>query len=548
VYFEASAMVLTLVSLGKWLEARNRAKASDALKALISLQPNKVLRLREDGAIECVHLKDLKPGDRFMIRAGEQIAVDGVVQKGVSQVNEAMLTGESMPVVKREGDKVFAGTVNGEAVLECSATAVGRATLLAGIIRQVKEAQGSRAPIQRLADRIAAIFVPAVLLIAIVAFGANWFFGGDWIAALMRMTAVLVIACPCALGLATPTALIVGVGRAAQVGLLVKNAESLEHAEKIDVLLLDKTGTLTRGEPEVIAVQTANGVEERDLVSTVASIEQGATHPLAAAIIAYSASKKYRRRKFENAVQYPGEGVSADVKNQTWLVGTASFLSARHVVIPTLAETGDAEKVMTDVQVAAGGKWIGRFRISDSVREDAQPAVEALKALGVMVELVTGDNERVARRVAQMVGIERVASRQLPQDKRQTVLSLQGDGKTVAMVGDGVNDAPALAQANISFAMGAGSGSAMAAADMTLLRNDLTLLPAAIGLSRATLRKIRQNLFFAFVYNILGIPLAACGILSPVIAGAAMALSSVSVVTNALLLKKWKPGGGLSGK
>ncbi|MDR0250506.1 MAG: heavy metal translocating P-type ATPase [Burkholderiales bacterium] len=543
VYFEASAIIITLVLFGKWLEARARARASTALKNLMTLQPNTVLRL-SNGIAENVPLIQIRPGDVYRVRAGDTVPVDGMIIAGHSALNEAMLTGESLPVDKSIGDVVFAGTVNTSGVLECVATAVGHATLLAGIVCQVAQAQSSRAPIQRLADRVAAVFVPAVLGIAALTLIANGFALGDWAQALLRATAVLVIACPCALGLATPTALIVGVGRAAQAGILIKNAEALERAERIDTLLFDKTGTLTVGSPHLVEQllhpHSSPSLDENALLSIAAALEQGVNHPLAQAIVTAAKTRGLALPEVTGVQQHSGWGVSANLDSETWRIGSLAFLQTQGIDTTAIESLNGKEASATRVVIARGTQCEGVLLLADTVRDSAAPTMTALRAQRITPYLVTGDHELAAQSVARLAGIDEARAQQSPQNKRALVITLQQAHRVVGMVGDGINDAPALAQADVSFAMGAGSGSALEAADMTLLRNDLTMVVDAIDLSRATLRKIRQNLFFAFVYNVLGIPLAAFGFLSPVLAGAAMALSSVSVVTNALLLKRWR--------
>jgi Cu+-exporting ATPase len=540
VYFEAAAVVITLVLLGKLLERRARARTADAIRDLLRLQPATVLRER-DGETREVPIASLRVGEVFLVRAGDSIAVDGRVLSGESSVNEAMLTGESIPVSKVRGDLVLAGTVNESGPLRCEATAVGASTLLAAIVRQVAAAQGSKAPVQRLADRVSAWFVPAVLVIAAATFAANGFLTGDWVTALMRATAVLVIACPCALGLATPTALMVGVGLGAQAGILIRNAVALERAERIDALIVDKTGTLTKGAPTVAAVYPAQAHAERDVVQLAASLEQGAVHPLARAITSRAAELGVTARVMANVRLHPGRGVSGDEDGHTTVLGSPAFLAESGVSIDG-AELARVEAAgRTIVGVARDAKLVGWVVLADDLRPGAADAVAALQRAGVAVTMLTGDHPAPAAAVAKAARIAHWRAEQSPEDKRTAIVAMQNEGRTVGMVGDGVNDAPALAQADVSFAMGAGAGSALSAADVTLLRNDLAAVAAAVDLSRATLGKIRQNLFFAFFFNALGIPLAAFGLLSPVIAGAAMAASSVTVVGNALLLKRWRP-------
>ena len=540
VYFEASAVVITLVLLGKLLEGRARVRTASAIRDLLQLQPSTVRRER-DGELEEVPLAAVRSGDVFVVRAGDSVAVDGRVLSGESAVNEAMLTGESEPVAKVPGDLVLAGTVNELGPLRCQATAVGASTLLAAIVRQVAAAQGSKAPVQRLADQVSAWFVPAVLAIAAVTFVANGVLSGDWAAALMRATAVLVIACPCALGLATPTALMVGVGLGAKAGILIKNAAALERAERIDALIVDKTGTLTVGAPTMARVHPAAGFTGNELLLLAMSLEQGAAHPLARAIIKRAEESEMKPLPIENVRVHDGRGISGHNGTQTIRLGSPAFLVESGVAIdaPQLARVKSAGH--TIVGVAEGAKLVGWITLVDALRPGAAAAVATLEQLGIGVTMLTGDHSAPAAVVARSAGINHWLAEQLPQEKRAAVIRLQQRGHVVGMIGDGVNDAPALAQADVSFAMGAGAGSALSAADVTLLRNDLAAVAAAVDLSRATLSKIRQNLFFAFVFNVLGIPLAAFGLLSPVIAGAAMAASSVSVVSNALLLKRWRP-------
>jgi Cu+-exporting ATPase len=542
VYFEAGAVVITLVLLGKLLEGRAKARAADAIRELLRLQPQTVL-VERDGATHEVPLANMRVGAVFLVRAGDHVAVDGRVLSGESSANEAILTGESEPVPKKPGDNVLAGTVNETGPLRCEATAVGRATLLAGIVRQVAAAQGSKAPVQRLADQVSARFVPAVIAIALVTLVANGLLLGDWASALLRATAVLVIACPCALGLATPTALMVGVGRGAQAGILVKNAAALERAEKINALVVDKTGTLTVGAPSVASVYPADGFTAVELLRLAMSPEAGATHPLARAIVKRAADFELKPSPLESIRIHAGRGVVGEQGTLTVRVGSPAFLAEGGVDVdgPDLARAQSGGKTL--VGVAEGHKLVGWIALADALRPEAGSAIAELRASGIEVTMLTGDHEAPAAAVAKSLAIDDWRAGQLPEEKRAAVVEMQKAGKVVGMLGDGVNDAPALAQADVSFAMGAGSGSALSAADVTLLRDDLHGVVAAVDLSRATLAKIRQNLFFAFFYNVLGIPLAALGLLSPVIAGAAMAASSVSVVGNALLLKRWRPAG-----
>jgi Cu+-exporting ATPase len=539
VYFEASATIITLILMGKLLEARAKGRASAAIEALIRLQPSTAL-VERDGTLVEVAVGSLATGEIFVVRAGAAIAVDGVVLTGDSSVDEAMLTGESLPVAKSTGAKVYAGTLNQDGLLRCRATGVGDATALAAIIRLVAEAQGSKAPIQRLADRIAGIFVPAVVAISAITFAAGWLLIGDFTAALINAVAVLVIACPCALGLATPTAIMVGSGRGAAAGILIKNATALERAGKLDVLVVDKTGTLTAGHPGVTDVVALGGRSQSEVLQLACTLEQGSTHPLALAIREHATQKTVTPLAMADFNAMPGKGVRATVNGKEVVLGTpayvAEFSTDAAVQLAPLQAQGK-----TVVLVAEAAQLVGLIALADQLRPTSPRAVAALTAMGIEVIMLTGDNPATARAIAQASGIARYVAEVLPQDKAQQIAALKSAGRVVGMVGDGVNDAPALAAADVSFAIGAGSDIAIHAADITLMRSDLVSAVDAIELSRATLRKIRQNLFFAFFYNILGIPLAAFGLLNPVIAGAAMALSSVSVISNSLLLKRWKP-------
>jgi P-type Cu+ transporter len=498
-----------------------------------------------DGQLLDIAAETLMRGDRFVVRPGESIPVDGVVVEGQSNINESMLTGESMMVAKVPEAKVFAGTLNQEGLLECRATGVGSETMLAAIVRLVAEAQGSKAPIQRLADRISGIFIPVVLAIALATFLGWWLIGGNLIAAMVNAVAVLVIACPCALGLATPTAIMVGTGRGAQAGILVRNAAALEQAEKIQTLVVDKTGTLTEGTPAVMAVAPAHSMTENHVLRFAATLEQGSEHPLARAIVRRAGELKLPLGKVEKFLAIPGNGASATVTLENEhatnvLVGTPRWLQAEGVSIDAkvLAAIPEGNTV---IGVARDGQFLGLIAIADRLRASSPRTILALQGMGIHTLMLTGDNPSTALAIASQAGISDYRAEVLPADKAKVIQEIKQTGQVIGMVGDGVNDAPALAVADVSFAIGAGSDIAIEAADITLMRNDLISVVDAIRLSKATLAKIRQNLFFAFVYNVLGIPLAAFGLLNPVIAGAAMAMSSVSVVSNSLLLKRWKP-------
>jgi Cu+-exporting ATPase len=509
-YFEAGAVVITLVLLGKVLEARAKARAAQSLEALIRLQPP----------------SDLKEGDRFRVRPGDAIPVDGRVVEGGSSVNESMLTGESMPVDKRPGSTVFAGTINGEGALDCVATSTGKATVLASIIRLVAAAQASKPPVQKLVDKVSAIFVPVVVVIAIISLLGWWFFI-DFASAVIPAVSVLVIACPCALGLATPTALMVGVGRAARAGILIKNAQALEGAQKLDTLVFDKTGTLTRGEPAVTDLFPEENISEEELLAVASALESRSEHPLARAIV--------KRKPVEIPVQdfrsHGGKGVSGIVNGVAAHLGSPDFMKRQ----------GPSLEGKSVVGVMHGERFLGWIALADELRASTPAAVARLKAMGIEPVILSGDSPGAVARIAAQLGIQRWKAGVLPEGKAAEIDGFRKQGKNIGMAGDGVNDAPALAAADVSFALASGSGASLDVADVTLMKNDLAGIADAIALSRATLSKIRQNLFFAFVYNVLGLPLAAAGLLNPVIAGAAMALSSVSVVSNSLLLNRWKP-------
>ena len=562
VYFEASAMVITLVLLGKLLEARAKVRTSAVLDALVRLQPKKAYIEREGKIVE-VDVSTLLPGVIFVLRPGDAVPVDGVIVEGESSFDEAMLTGESMPVCKVPGDKVFAATTNGDAVLRCRATGVGAATLLAGIVRLVEQAQGSKAPVQRLADRIAAVFVPAVMAVALLTFIAWWGLQGDFQVALVNAVAVLVIACPCALGLATPTAMMVAIGQGARAGLLIRNAEALERAGKLVALAVDKTGTLTTGEPTVTDVVAALSPMPSGevLLQWAAALESVSSHPVGQAIVraAVRAVGDEAPVVATEVRALSGQGLEGQIERQVVLLGSPDFLRARGVELPSSDVEPLAGQGKTLSVLAIEGHYAGLIAVADRVREDSKAAVARLGAMGVDVVMLTGDSAQTAEVIARQVGIHDWRAGVLPANKASAIeamkairsVSVSGSESVmvhplkrglVGMVGDGINDAPALAAADVSFAMGTGADVAVDAADITLVRGSLHGVADALSLSSLTLSKIRQNLFFAFAYNVLGIPLAACGLLSPVVAGAAMAASSVSVVSNSLLLKRWRPG------
>ena len=548
VYFEAAAVITVLVLLGQVLELRAREATSGAIKALLDLAPKTARRVDESGADQEVPLESLNVGDKLRVRPGEKVPVDGVILEGRSSLDESLVTGESMPVTKETGAKVIAGTLNQSGSFVMQAEKVGRDTLLSQIVQMVAQAQRSRAPIQRLADQVAGWFVPTVIVVALVAFGAWALFGPEPRLAfgLVAAVSVLIIACPCALGLATPMSIMVGVGRGAQVGVLIKNAEALERMEKVDTLVVDKTGTLTEGKPRVISIVPAAGFEELDILRLAASVERSSEHPLADAIVRAANERNLKFSSVEEFDSPTGKGVIGKVEGKIVLLGNAAYLKSTGIETQPLES--QAEKLRGDgatvINIAVDGKLAGLFAIADPVKQSTPDALKALAAEGIKVIMLTGDNKTTANAVARQLGIHDVEAEVLPDQKSAVVSKLQKAGRIVAMAGDGVNDAPALAAAEVGIAMGTGTDVAMESAGVTLLRGDLGGIVRARRLSQATMRNIRQNLFFAFIYNAAGIPIAA-GVLyptfglllSPIIAAAAMALSSVSVVGNALRLR-----------
>lgn len=558
VYFDGAAMIVTLVLLGRLLELKARGRTSEAIKRLMKLTPKTASVIRE-GAEMDIAVEEVLRGDLILVRPGDRIPTDGTVVSGESSVNESMLTGESMPVTKKQADDVFAGTINQSGSFVFRATRIGAETALARIIRLVEEAQGSKAPIQRLADRVASIFVPVVILIAVFTFTV-WYFavpGHILSRAVLNFVSVLIISCPCAMGLATPTAVMVGTGLGAENGILIKDAESLERAHRLDTIVFDKTGTVTTGEPEVTDVVAAPGFSDADLLNMAASVESLSEHPLARAITKRALdSKAARETSLEAALDFksvPGLGSRARLGESQTLIGSRRFMESEGINMDVLDQRAAIleESGKSCVFAAKDDKPAGIIALADAIRPSAPKAVVLLKKMGLDVMMLTGDRRQTARAIARQAGIERVLSEVLPGDKSGEIRRLQSEGRATAMVGDGINDAPALAAADVGIAIGAGSDIAIEAGDITLMRDDLLLVPSAIKLSSLTMRIIKQNLFWAFFYNSIGIPVAAgvlyplFGILlNPMFAAAAMALSSVSVVSNALRLRRvWKKRG-----
>lgn len=548
-YFETSAFLITFVLLGRWLEARAKGQTSAALQRLLGLRAKTARVHRDDNWVD-VPLAEVQAGDVILVRPGEKVPVDGTIVTGHSAIDESMITGESLPVEKNPGDQVVGATLNKNGSFEFRATRVGEATVLAQIIRLVEQAQGSKAPIQAFADRVAAIFVPAVLIIALGTLAVWLALGAAPSYALMAAVSVLVIACPCALGLATPTALMVGVGLGAERGILIKGGESLEAARNVKVVVFDKTGTLTIGRPEVTDILVFGKLDEKGIVAIAAGLETLSEHPLAEAVVRRAEGLGVKPVSAADFQAVPGHGVTAKVDGATYWLGNRRLLTERggHDVAKTESQIAELESQGKTVLLLADERGlVGALAVADIVKPTASDAVERLKKLGLELWLVTGDNERTARHVAAQVGIANVLAEVRPEDKAREVKRLQESGRKVAMVGDGINDAPALAQADLGIVMGAGTDVAREAGGIVLMRDDLNDVAAAIGLARATVGKIWQNLFFALVYNVIGIPVAARVfaafglVLKPELAGLAMALSSVSVVTNSLLLKFFRP-------
>ncbi|SEA00839.1 heavy metal translocating P-type ATPase [Acidovorax soli] len=548
-YFEASAVVVTLVLLGKWLEARAKRQTTAAIRALHALRPDVAHMLGRDGEVD-VPVAEVMAGDRLVVRPGERIPVDGRILEGHTQVDESMLTGEPLPVTREVGAPLTGGAINGDGRVVMQVSAVGAETVLSRIIRLVEDAQAAKAPIQRLVDQVSAVFVPVVLVVALATLLVWLWTGTGFEAAVIHAVAVLVIACPCALGLATPAAIMAGTGVAAKHGILIKDAQALELAHKVDVVAFDKTGTLTVGRPRLTAFEVAPGQDEAAVLAAVASVQSGSEHPLARAVVAAAQERGLQPVAPDGVRAAPGRGTEGEVQARSYLVGSLRWMAELGVGLGALAVRA-AELQSTGATVSAlaerttdGLALRAILAFGDEPKAGAREALAALRALGVRTVMVSGDNRGAAEAMARRLGLDpdagEVMAEVLPGDKAARVQALQAGGHTVAMVGDGVNDAPALAAADVGMAMGNGTDVAMHAAGITLMRGDPMLVAAALDISRRTVAKIRQNLFWAFVYNVAGIPLAALGYLNPVVAGAAMALSSVSVMANALLLKRWR--------
>lgn len=548
-YFETAGVIITLILLGKSLEAVSKGKTSEAIKKLMGLAPKTAIVIHDGKEIE-TPIDEVEIDDVILVKPGEKIPVDGVVLEGHTAIDESMLTGESMPVDKKDGDKVYAASINKNGSIRFKATKVGGDTALAQIIKLVEDAQGSKAPIAQMADIVSGYFVPIVCVIAVIAFAAWLIAGQTLVFALTIFISVLVIACPCALGLATPTAIMVGTGKGAEYGILIKGGVALETTHKINTIVFDKTGTITEGKPEVTDIITAPGITRERLLVIAASAEKGSEHPLGEAIVRGAEKEKLEFIKTDNFEAIPGFGIEVEIDGIHTLIGNKKLMDEKNISLESLANQSDklAGEGKTPMYIAMDNKISGIIAVADVVKENSAKAIVKLRSMGIEVVMITGDNRKTAEAIAKQVGIDRVLAEVLPQDKSNEVKKLQAEGRKVAMVGDGINDAPALAQADIGIAIGSGTDVAMESADIVLMRSDLMDVPTAIHLSKSTIRNIKQNLFWAFGYNTAGIPIAA-GILylfggpllNPILAAAAMSLSSVSVLTNALRLKRFKP-------
>lgn len=548
-YFETAAVILTLITLGKYLETLTKGKTSEAIKKLMGLAPKTAIVVRNGLEVE-ISIDEVVVDDILIVKPGEKMPVDGVVVEGMTAVDESMLTGESIPVEKNAGDSIIGASINKNGTIQYKATKVGKDTALSQIIKLVEDAQGSKAPIAKMADIISGYFVPIVIGLSILS-GLAWYLGGQTgLFSLTISIAVLVIACPCALGLATPTAIMIGTGKGAENGVLIKSGVALETTKKLQIIIFDKTGTITEGKPKVTDIIVTNGISEEELLALAASAEKGSEHPLGEAIVKGAEDKglKFMKTQAFNAI--PGHGIEVTIEGKNLLLGNKKLMNDRNIALDSLAERSDdlASEGKTPMYIAINDKIAGIIAVADTVKENSLKAIEKLHKMGIEVAMITGDNKRTAEAIAKQVGIDRVLSEVLPEDKAKEVKKLQDDGKKVAMVGDGINDAPALAQADVGIAIGSGTDVAMESADIVLMRSDLMDVPTAVELSKATIRNIKQNLFWAFAYNTAGIPVA-MGILflfggpllSPMFAAAAMSFSSVSVLLNALRLKRFKP-------
>lgn len=549
-YYESAAVILTLITLGKYFEAVSKGKTSEAIKKLMGLAPKTAIVIR-DGVETEISVDDVVLGDVIVVKPGDKIPVDGVIVSGTSAVDESMLTGESIPIEKKAGDKVIGASINKNGSFQFEATKVGKDTTLSQIIKLVEDAQGSKAPIAQLADKVSGVFVPIVIVLAILS-GIAWYFLGQesWVFALTITISVLVIACPCALGLATPTAIMVGTGKGAENGVLIKSGDALETTHKIETIVFDKTGTITEGKPVVTDILVTGSLSKDDFLLLAASAEKGSEHPLGEAIVLAAEEQGMTFKEIDHFVAIPGHGIEVEIEKETFILGNKKLMLEKQIDLLDFEEESNrlAKEGKTPMYIANSHELLGIIAVADTIKESSVRAIEKLHRMGLEVAMLTGDNKRTAEAIAKQVGIDRVLSEVLPEDKANEVKKLQQEGKKVAMVGDGINDAPALAQADIGIAIGSGTDVAMESADIVLMRSDLMDVPTAIELSHATIKNIKENLFWAFLYNTLGIPVAmgllylfGGPLLNPMIAGAAMSFSSVSVLLNALRLKRFKP-------
>ena len=542
-YFEGSAVIITLVLLGKYLEVRAKQQTSSAIKSLQALQPE-VARVIKNEIEKDVPIENLKLNDIVVVRPGERIPVDGTLVKGITQVNESLITGESLPVQKKELDTVIGGSINGDGLILVKVVALGAETMLSRIIRLVEDAQAVKAPIQRLVDKVSAYFVPTVIIISLMTVIVTTIMMGNWETAIINGVAVLVIACPCALGLATPTSIMVGTGVAAKAGILIKDAEALEIAHSVTTIAFDKTGTLTEGKPSVSKLISFER-NEREILTILATIQNGSEHPLAKAVIEEAKKAGIPLRHATSTKTIPGQGIEADIDGRKYLLGSKKLIQELNLTNPSLQNLSQEREALGETVSflidTLENKVMGLVSFSDIIKESARKTIKKLKAMGIKTIILTGDNQGSANMVARELEIDVVRAEILPQHKSDIIQEFKEQGEIVGMVGDGINDAPALAMAHVGMAMSTGTDVAMHSSGITLMRGDPLLIPDAISISKKTYSKIKQNLFWAFIYNVIGIPLAALGYLNPVVAGAAMAMSSVSVVTNSLLFKRWKP-------
>lgn len=538
-YFESSAVIITLILLGKFLEKRAKTRTTDAINKLLELQAKTAVVERDGAEIE-ISIEEVLINDIVLVKPGEKIPVDGVIVYGNTNVDESMITGESIPVEKSIDDEVIGATINKNGFIKFKATKIGKDTMLSQIVKLVEDAQGHKAPVQRLADKISGIFVPVVIIIAIITFVITYFITKNLDVAIMNSVAVLVIACPCSLGLATPTAIMVGTGKGAELGILIKSGEYLERAYKMNSIVFDKTGTITKGEPSVVEIVNYDFVEKEELVKIAASLEKISEHPLGEAVVKYANEKKYDLVDVNNFNSITGKGIEGSINGKNYYIGSMKLLREKNIKYNENDINFLQEKGQTPLLISDENNLLGIISVADEVKETSKKAIESLKAMGIDVYMITGDSKRTAAAIGKEIGIDHILAEVLPNEKAEQIKKIKDTGHTVGMVGDGINDAPALVESDIGFAIGTGTDIAIEASDITIINGDLNSVVTSIKLSKRTMRTIKQNLFWAFFYNTVGIPIAAFGFLNPMIAGAAMAFSSVSVVTNSLRLKNFK--------